>query len=343
MWANLISTRYIFSFVVLFLVLTSAWIIDYVWGSPAVILLLLQLAIVVIALQCSIKLAYFSAIIEALSFNFLFTTPRYSLQMFNINDIMNLLVFIFVAFATSKLAQHYRRQQHELKQAQLRNSILLSVSHDLRTPLATIIGTLTTLKEYMAKLSEFEKQELLDSATAESHRLHQYIENLLQATRMQHGTLTFKKLPVSIVSVIDRVVERFSDGSNRIALNTEKVSQLYISSSLIEQAIFNVVDNALRYSPKNKPVCISLYCAQDYVHIDVQDYGQGIDPKYADNIFELFYSSHDHQPSDSGSGSGIGLAVSKGIIAAHQGHISFIPVEQGCLIRIALPISKREA
>lgn len=343
MWANLISTRYVFSFLVLFFVLTSAGLIDYIWGSPAVILLLLQLAIVVIALQCSIKLAYFSAIIEALSFNFLFTTPRYSLQMFNISDIMNLLVFIFVAFATSKLAQHYRRQQHDLKQAQLRNSILLSVSHDLRTPLATIIGTLTTLKEYMAKLSEFEKQELLDSATSESHRLHQYIENLLQATRMQHGTVTFKKNPVSIISVIDRVVERFSDGTNRITLNVNPVPQLCISSSLIEQALYNVVDNALRYSPKKKPVIISLYRAQNDVHIDVRDHGQGIDPKYADNIFELFYSSNDHQPSDSGSGSGIGLAVSKGIIAAHQGHITFIPVEQGFLIRITLPISKREA
>ncbi len=167
----------------------------------------------------------------------LFTTPRYSLQMFRPEDIFNLVVFMVVAFITSSFADLYRRQQGELKQTKLQNSILLSVSHDLRTPLATIIGTLTTLNEYMPKLNDLERKELLDSATSESHRLHQYIENLLQATKLQHGTL---KLPKAepIANIVRDAVSRLPNYTEKVSMNMDdSVGYLSVSRSLIEQAI----------------------------------------------------------------------------------------------------------
>ncbi|MCF9443370.1 PAS domain-containing sensor histidine kinase, partial [Vibrio parahaemolyticus] len=179
--------------------------------------------------------------IEALSFNFFFTTPRYSLQMFRPEDIFNLVVFMVVAFITSTFADLYRRQQGELKQTKLQNSILLSVSHDLRTPLATIIGTLTTLNEYMPKLNDLERKELLDSATSESHRLHQYIENLLQATKLQHGTLKITKKDEPIANIVRDAVSRLPNYTEKVSMNMDdSVGYLSVSRSLIEQAIFNV-------------------------------------------------------------------------------------------------------
>jgi len=327
------------------LVGSSALLISYgldLWlGSNVAILLILQLSVVVVALSCHPRWVYGIALFEALCFNFLFTVPRYSFEMFNRNDMVNVLVFLLVAAVTSKLAELYRDQQSRLKQEQLRNSILLSVSHDLRTPLATIIGTLSTLKEYMDKLTEKEKAELFDNAISESHRLHQYIENLLQATKLQHGVVVPKQSAQSVVTIMHLVVERFSQQQSRLHLHTEdKLPLVSVSSSLIQQAIFNVVDNALRYSPADKSVTISVKSLDTdnkhpQVSIEVQDQGIGIRADQSDSIFELFYSVDAFKRNDSGTG--LGFAVSKCIIAAHQSTIQSVPVEQGCLIRICLP------
>ena len=329
----------LFTFIVLVIAIFSSVFIDYFSASTIAVLLVLQLAVVAVALQCNANFAYFAAVFEATSFNFLFTTPRYSLQMFNLEDILNLTVFLLVALTTSKLAEHYRRQQDALEQAQLRNSILLSVSHDLRTPLATIIGTLTTLKEYMPKLSASQKDELIDSAASGSHRLHQYIENLLQATKLQHGALKFSLSEHTIINVLHQAIGRFAAAQPRIIIDsTAELPPLMISSSLIEQAIFNVLDNALRYSPLDKPVTVTAYQQGDMLQLDIQDEGVGIAPAEAQAIFELFYRQH---PSTDG-GAGLGLAVAKGIITAHGGQISAEPASKGSLIRIVLPIKKRE-
>lgn len=339
MFKNSRSNLMFFTFVILMSALLSSVVIDLLFGATIAVLLILQLAVVIVALRCNAKFAYFAATFEALSFNFLFTTPRYSLQMLHMDDIVNLLVFIIVALTVSQLAEHYQRQKNELKQAQLRNSILLSVSHDLRTPLATIIGTLTTLKEYMGKLSESDKIELLDSATAESHRLHQYIENLLQATKLQHGALKFNTSADSILNVVNQTIERFPESQQRIKLiAATPLPTLQISSSLIEQAIFNVLDNALRYTPANNLVNINVYQADNKIMLDIQDEGEGLTTEQAAHIFDLFYSENSHKNNDSGTG--LGLAVAKGILTAHNGSVEAIPVTHGCLIRICLPITK---
>ncbi|MCG3728208.1 sensor histidine kinase [Vibrio cincinnatiensis] len=316
--------------------LLISWLIDYWLGSTVAVLLILQLSIVMIALQCHSRVAYLAAVIEAISFNFLFTMPRYSLQMFHLEDMINLVVFIVVAFTTSQLAELYRCQQGELKQTQLRNQILLSVSHDLRTPLAGIIGTLTTLKEYLPKLTDTERTELLDSATSESHRLHQYIENLLQATKIQHGALVVRKNPESIVHILNKAMERLSLRSGRISVMPHgPIRFVLVSASLIEQALFNVLDNALRYSPIDDPVTVTLYQDEQSVVIDILDRGEGLSEDEIGHIFDLFYSGAVSQSADTGSG--LGLAVAKGLISAHGGSIESVPVSKGCLMRITLP------
>lgn len=335
-----LQKRYILSASVFVLALVVSLGLDHWLGSTIAVLLILQLSIVVIALQCHSRIAYVAAIAEAVSFNFLFTTPRYSLQMFHLDDIINLLVFIVVAFTTSQLAERYRRQQHALEQVQLRHQILLSVSHDLRTPLAGIIGNLTTFKEYQTQLQAKEKDELLDSAIKESHRLHQYIENLLQATKLQHGVVRIQKQQESIVHIVKSVIGRFSSSTTSIEVVVNGVvSSVEVSRALLEQALFNVLDNALRYSPKDKQVSVTIYQSQQNVVIDVYNQGQSMQPDEAERMFELFYSGKEKRNDDSGSG--LGLSVAKGVVSAHQGHIECVEVQQGCLIRISLPSSQQ--
>ncbi|HGF3715450.1 TPA: DUF4118 domain-containing protein [Vibrio parahaemolyticus] len=339
MFAHWRDNTFFFSAIVIVGAVVASWLLDQLFDSTAAVLLILQLAVVVVAFQCNSRFAYAAAVIEALSFNFFFTTPRYSLQMFRPEDIFNLVVFMVVAFITSTFADLYRRQQGELKQTKLQNSILLSVSHDLRTPLATIIGTLTTLNEYMPKLNDLERKELLDSATSESHRLHQYIENLLQATKLQHGTLKITKKAEPIANIVRDAVSRLPNYTEKVSLNMDdSVDYLSVSRSLIEQAIFNVLDNAMRFSPENESVEISLSKQGSSCVIDVRDMGIGIKAEDAEKIFSLFYSGVNNKSADSGTG--MGLAVAKGIITAHQGEIQSMPVSEGTLIRIRLPLNQ---
>lgn len=320
-----------------------SYLLDRWIGSATAVLLLLQLAVVAVALNCPPRWSYLTAVTEALSYNYLFTSPRYSLQMFRADDIINLCVFVLVAIITSRLAEHYRRQQNALRQAELRNSILLSVSHDLRTPLATIIGTLSTFREYMPRLSVEEKQELLDSAMTESHRLHQYIENLLQATRLQHGALVVQKSEHSLSEVISAVLERFEEQAGRLSLHVDQtLPLLLVSPSLLQQAIFNVLDNALHYSAETAPVQISAYMSGDSLCLDVKDEGIGISAREAEHMFNLFYSASSPGFKNDG-GTGLGLAVAKGIVVAHGGHIAALPASGGCLIRITLPVGGGKA
>ncbi|EJG1804228.1 TPA: DUF4118 domain-containing protein [Vibrio parahaemolyticus] len=339
MFAHWRYNTFLFSAIVIVGAVVASWLLDQLFDSTAAVLLILQLAVVVVAFQCNSRFAYAAAVIEALSFNFFFTTPRYSLQMFRPEDIFNLVVFMVVAFITSTFADLYRRQQGELKQTKLQNSILLSVSHDLRTPLATIIGTLTTLNEYMPKLNDLERKELLDSATSESHRLHQYIENLLQATKLQYGTLKITKKDEPIANIVRDAVSRLPNYTEKVSMNMDdSVGYLSVSRSLIEQAFFNVLDNAMRFSPENEPVEVSLSKQGSSCVIDVRDMGIGIKAEDAEKIFSLFYSGENNKSADSGTG--MGLAVAKGIITAHQGEIQSMPVSEGTLIRIRLPLNQ---
>lgn len=339
MFAHWRDNTFLFSVILIVGAVVASWLLDQLFGSTAAVLLILQLAVVVVAFQCNSRFAYAAAVIEALSFNFFFTTPRYSLQMFRPEDIFNLVVFMVVAFITSTFADLYRRQQGELKQTKLQNSILLSVSHDLRTPLATIIGTLTTLNEYMPKLKDLERKELLDSATSESHRLHQYIENLLQATKLQHGTLKITKKDELIADIVRDAVSRLPNYTEKVSMNMDdSVGYLSVSRSLIEQAIFNVLDNAMRFSSENESVEVSLSKQGSSCVIDVRDMGIGIKAEDAEEIFSLFYSGANNKSADSGTG--MGLAVAKGIITAHQGEIQSMPVSEGTLIRIRLPLNQ---
>ncbi|WP_180770366.1 sensor histidine kinase [Vibrio parahaemolyticus] len=345
MFAHWRDNTFLFSAIVIVGAVMASWLLDQLFGSTAAVLLILQLAVVVVAFQCNSRFAYAAAVIEALSFNFFFTTPRYSLQMFRPEDIFNLVVFMVVAFITSTFADLYRRQQGELKQTKLQNSILLSVSHDLRTTSTiqtgtlTTIGTLTTLNEYMPKLNDLERKELLDSATSESHRLHQYIENLLQATKLQHGTLKITKKDELIANIVRDAVSRLPSYTEKVSMNMDDaVGYLSVSRSLIEQAIFNVLDNAMRFSPENESVEVSLSKQGLSCVIDVRDMGIGIKAEDAEKIFNLFYSGANNKSADSGTG--MGLAVAKGIITAHQGEIQSMPVSEGTLIRIRLPLNQ---
>lgn len=327
----------VFTLTVFIVALAVSWMSYYSLSTSVPALLTLQLSVVIVALNCRVRYTYFIAVLEALGFNYLFTEPFYTLHMFHTKDVVDLVTFIIIAFIIIRLANHYRTQQDKLNQTSLRNSMLLSVSHDLKTPLTTIIGTLSSLKEYMPVLNENEKRELVDCATYDSLRLSQYIDNLLQATKLQHGTLSLCLESATIEPIVQHAVARFTHQRQHVDIDIRNcTTPLRLSKSLIEQAIFNILDNALRYTPQDKQVKLACYSDMHQLIIDIRDFGIGIDQEVARRVFKDFFTEHEPKLL----GTGLGMGVAAGIVRAHQGTIESVPVSEGCLIRICLPIPK---
>jgi len=319
------------SIAVIILSLLEQWLLPL-----AGTVLILLMTVLIVALLSSFRAAIFATLSAIAAFNFFFTEPRHSFHMTDTDEIVTTLVFALVALAASYLATAFRAQKEDLKQAQLRSSILLSVSHDLRTPLASIIGNLSTIQTYTTKLTETEKSELLQAALEESDRLHRYIENLLQATRIQHGEQKIERFEQSLGIIIAKAIKRLKS-SERVCIKLpDQELTAPVQASLLEQALFNIIDNALQFSAAQEQVEVILTQQGPHAVIDVIDQGPGISKTEQSRIFELFYSS---RKKDSGTGGiGLGLAVARGIVALHQGEIRLLDTPQGCHMQILIPL-----
>ncbi len=189
------------------------------------------------------------------------------------------------------------------------------------------------MQNYQKKLTVAEQEELLQSALDESHRLHRYVENLLQATKIHHS-VQLNTHPQSILPLLHTVMLRFDTSRLKLQYST-KLPCVALSAALFEQALYNIIDNALRYSPSTSTVNIHLYAQETHLIADISDQGPGIAAEARDKIFELFFSSRQGDTGEGGSG--LGLAVAKAIIDAHFGSLTLVNREQGCCMRISLP------
>jgi K+-sensing histidine kinase KdpD len=303
------------------------------WFMPiGGILLILQFGAASCAILYSRSNGLLAALIGAVSFNFLFTQPQFSIRMENIEDIINMATFVVVAFVTSEFTTFYQKQQKALRVAQMQADILRSVSHDLRTPLASIIGSMETLHEYSTNLEESEKTGLISGALLESKRLHAYIENILHATKIQNDLLIAARTPTDIERIFSDLESRFN--TSRLEIFVLLSSPTIIASEpLLQQAIYNVVDNALKFSQDK--VLIHVTDTEENLKITVKDNGCGLPNNDTEAPFQLFSSS---RKGDIGKGGiGLGLNVARGIISAHKGTIQLRNTNPGCKVIIMLP------
>jgi two-component system sensor histidine kinase KdpD len=226
----------------------------------------------------------------------------------------------------------------------LRNALLSSVSHVLRSPLASMFGAAGTLVSYEDKLPPGERRELLQAILGEGQRLDRYIQNLLDMTRLGHGTLKLNRDWTDgaeiVAAAVTRLRKLFPDLRVETVAPREAVL-LYVHPALIEQALFNILENAARFSPPDEPVRVSVTSSGDHLLIDVSDCGPGIPEEERARIFDMFYSVSrgDRAPQGNGPGTGLGLAICRGMIGAHGGSVEALPGDGiGTTIRISLPL-----
>jgi len=252
-----------------------------------------------------------------------------------------------VALDRTRLVADLEQAKLVSETEQLRSALLSSVSHDLRTPLASIIGSATSLLEYGDAFSPQDRRELLATIAAEAQRLDRHIQNLLDMTRLGQGKLNLHRDWVDLHDIIASAIARVPDVLTGVEVKIQVPAEmplLWVQGSLIEQALVNLLDNAARLSPENGCIGIQAELVGDEIRIDLCDQGPGIPEDEREKIFDMFYSVG-RGDRDNRVGSGLGLAICRGMIGAHGGQVRALPGEEGwgTCMRLSLPLASPEA
>ena len=206
---------------------------------------------------------------------------------------------------------------------QLRAALLNSISHDLRTPLSTVLGAATTLLDYGASMQPEVQRDLLISIREEADRLNRYVGDLLDMTRLEGGALNTRMQATDVRDVLGAAIERVQRrlGARQIVRDfPAALSLVDADPTLLEQAVVNILENAIRYSPDDTAIEVAAYEDRGNVVISIEDEGKGIPSAQLERVFDKFRRVE--KPSDRGVGIGLGLAISKGFVEAQGGRIA---------------------
>ncbi len=249
---------------------------------------------------------------------------------------------VALAIERAQLAEQARQAEMLEITDKLQSALLNSISHDLRTPLVSITGALSSLGDDHVALDEAARRSLVETASEEADRLNRLVGNLLDMTRLESGSMRIKRTDGDIQDVIGSALEELGPRLGQRSVTVDVPDDLPLVSMdfvLVERVLVNVIDNALKYSPPDSPIEIRAAMSGAFAEITVADRGVGVPPEDLNRIFDKFYRV---QRPDNVNGTGLGLAISKGIVDAHGGFISAeIRPGGGTIITVALPAEAR--
>jgi two-component system sensor histidine kinase KdpD len=239
------------------------------------------------------------------------------------------------------LVEDMDRVKRNAETDRLRSALLTSISHDLRTPLAAVLGAAGTLRDLGGNLSDAQKADLLGSIIDESERLNRFIANLLDMTRLESGAVAPNVAPQDLREIVGSALRRAGKilAGHPITLEfTPDLPMLSLDAVLFEQVLFNLLDNASKYSPADAGIKVRAWRDADTVVLQIMDEGEGIPKDDVEKIFDKFYRA---QKGDQvRAGTGLGLAISRGFVEAMSGTIiaENRPDRKGACFTIRLPL-----
>ena len=250
------------------------------------------------------------------------------------------------ALARAQLADDLEAARLHGETEQLRSALLASVSHDLRTPLTSMRGSIDSLLALGEAIPLEDRRELLEGTRDEAERLDRYIQNLLDMTRLGHGALKLARDWVSPADIVGSALNRLRAVLAPLQVSTEAPAQLpllYVHAALIEQALVNVLENAARFSPAKGRLQLRAGADDDGLFFSVSDEGPGIPVEERAKIFDMFYTAA--RGDRGGQGTGLGLAICQGMVGAHGGRISVADGidGRGTCITLHLPLQAQPA
>jgi two-component system sensor histidine kinase KdpD len=245
---------------------------------------------------------------------------------------------IALAVERARLADEARKADMRAEAERLRNTLLSSVSHDLRTPLATITGAASSLVEEADRLDEPARRELAQAIREEGERLNRLVANLLDMTRLESGAVQVRRewhpLEEIVGAALARLGSRLGDRPVTVRLPPE-LPLVPVDDVLLEQVLINLLDNAVKYTPPGTPIEIEAAAGDGWVQLEVADRGPGLPAGDEERVFDKFYRGR----TGPVPGVGLGLTICRGIVEAHGGRIAAENrAGGGLLFRIVLPL-----
>ena len=308
--------------------------------EPTNIVMFYLLAVVIAAICWGQGPAIATSVLSVLAFDFFLVPPYLTLSVEHLQYIFTFIAFLIVGLVVSTLASKMREQVIQRQTEKLQTALLNSISHDLKTPLASITGSLTAFLDNDSGLEDATGKELLENAFEESTRLNRLVGNLLDMTKMEAGALRISRKPCELRDVLGVSLEQLKEkiGARNIRIDIPgDFPEIPMDFIFMVKVFANLIDNALKYSSADTWIDIKASALRDKVKIEIKDQGIGIPSGDLKRVFEKFYRVERPQQI---TGTGLGLSICKGIIEAHGGQIlAQNNPEQGTTFIIIIPLN----
>jgi two-component system sensor histidine kinase KdpD len=298
----------------------------YIGAEVVAFVLLLTLSL--IAMFFDILPVLLTAFLSALIWDYFFLLPRFNLRVGNTEDEILLSMYFVIALVNAVLTFKIRQiekiarlKAEKTKTLKLYNTLLNSLSHEFRTPIAAIIGATDNLLEQPSRLSVEDSKKLLTEISVASLRLNRQVENLLNMSRLESGFIQPKKdwhdIHEMALSLLHQLEEPLAQKRVQVVIR-DNFPLARLDYGLMEQALYNLLYNAALYTPAGSWICISAEYFDQTLVIVVEDDGPGFPEEEIGKVFDKFYRLKDSRIG----GSGLGLSIVKGFVEAHNGTIT---------------------
>ncbi|OJW99214.1 MAG: sensor histidine kinase [Bacteroidetes bacterium 43-93] len=296
---------------------------------------ILLISVSFVAMVFDILPVLLAAILSALIWDFFFIPPYYTFQVSSTEDSILLLMYFIIAMVNAALTYKLRRMEKAaiLKEekentVKLYNTLLNSLSHELRTPIAAIIAATDNLQSGTSKLTAQNKNELVGEIAKASFRLNQQVENLLNMSRLESGFIQPKKDWCDINEIVYETVNRLEENNitQAIRININPDIPLFkLDKGMLEQVLYNILINATLYTPPKSIISIIAQDHADVLEVVIEDNGAGFPSNELENVFDKFYRLKNTRTG----GTGLGLSIVKGFTEAMGGSVSLRNVASG--------------
>lgn len=307
-----------------------------------VVALILLMTVSVVAMLFEILPVLLAAVLSAVIWNFFFIPPLYTFNIDNAEDLLMFLLYFLIAlvnaaltFKIRKAEKKARDKEEKEKELKLYNTLLNSLSHELRTPIAAIIGSVDMLKESVQKLSAENHTELLNEIEIAANRLNRQVENILNMSRLESGMLQPKMDWTDMNELVNSTIQKLSPTDQQVIFqNNDNLPLFKLDSGLTAQIVDNLLHNAVQYTPSNTRIGIDVKHQAENCVITVSDTGNGFPVEEIALVFDKFY----RLPNTKTGGSGLGLSIVKGFAEAQNGAVKLENNQEGgAIFTIEIP------
>lgn len=318
-------------------IIGSTGIICYLTGyvSYRVVGFIFLVAVSLVAMFFDIVPVLVAALLSALIWDYFFIPPHFTLQIGETEDTTLVLSYFIVAIVSSVLTYKIRQAEKTARQKEERahtvklySTLFNSLSHELRTPIAAIIGATDNLQNNNDNLSPHNRNELVGEIAKASFRLNRQVDNLLNMSRLESGFIQPKKDWCDISELVYHVIERIEENAitQKIVVNINPSFPLFkLDKGMLEQVLYNLLSNAVLYTDAGSRIDVIAACHADVLQLTIEDNGKGFPTDEIAHVFDKFY----RLKNTAAGGTGLGLSIVKGFTEAQGGSIRLENISTG--------------